>query len=121
MSEEIREPEEETEGGFQRISSGDTWRSNGNGIAHARRSASDSRFDVAPDCETVQRFALGVGVVAGGTMTVVPCGCEGSRSDGRSRLRTYSQLGHLERMTFESLLPEGRRGRVDEGFVQVGY
>ena len=52
-------------------------------------------------------------------MTVVPCGCEGSRSDGQSRLRTYSQLGHLERMTFESLVPEGRRGRVDEDLFKA--
>ncbi len=52
-------------------------------------------------------------------MTVVPCNCEGAQTDARSRLHTYSQLGHLERMTFESLLSEGRRGRVDEGLFKA--
>ena len=34
--------------------------------------------------------------------------------DFQSQLKTYSQLGHLERMTFDVLVPEGRKGRVDE-------
>lgn len=118
MSEEIRDPEEETEGGFQRINSGDTWRSNGNGIAHVPRSVSDPGFEVAPECERCND-SLWVLSAAGETVTVVPCNCQGAQSDARSRLRTYSQLGHLERMTFSSLLPEGRRGRVDEGLFKA--
>ena len=119
MSEEIRQPEEdETEGGFQRISSGDTWRSNGNGIAHVPRDLAGNRFDSDPECQRCND-SLWVLASVGGTMTVVPCSCQAARADTGSRLRTYSQLGHLERMTFESLLPEGRRGRVDEGLFKA--
>jgi DNA replication protein DnaC len=47
--------------------------------------------------------------------TVVPCKCQeqvwGAHS--RNRLRDYSDLGPLERMTFESMEPTGRDGFVD--------
>lgn len=47
--------------------------------------------------------------------TVVPCECQervwGAHS--RNRLRDYSDLGPLERMTFESMEPAGREGFSD--------
>ena len=47
-------------------------------------------------------------------MVVVPCNCQATVDNTRSQLQTYSQLGHLERMTFDALIPEGRSGRADE-------
>ena len=47
-------------------------------------------------------------------MVVVPCSCQATLENTRSQLKTYSQLGHLERMTFDALIPEGRSGRADE-------
>lgn len=113
MNEEIQQPEEETEGGFRKINSSDTWRDNGNGIARVLNSRASSRLEVAPECDRCDD-ALWVLMPVGGAETLVPCGCEASQSDSRSRLQTYSQLGFLERMTFETLMPEGRRGRVDK-------
>ena len=52
-------------------------------------------------------------------MVIVPCSCQAAQNDGQSRLKTYSQLGHLERMTFDALIPEGRKGRVDEGLFRA--
>lgn len=47
--------------------------------------------------------------------TVVPCECQERvwGSHVRKRLRDYSDLGPLERMTFESMEPAGRDGFVD--------
>lgn len=47
--------------------------------------------------------------------TVVPCECQETvwGSHVRKRLRDYSDLGPLERMTFESMEPAGRDGFVD--------
>ncbi len=47
--------------------------------------------------------------------TVVPCECQERvwGSHVRKRLRDYSDLGPLERMTFESMEPAGREGFVD--------
>lgn len=47
--------------------------------------------------------------------TVIPCECQATvwGSDIRKRLRDYSDLGPLERMTFESMEPTGREGFVD--------
>ncbi len=47
--------------------------------------------------------------------TVVPCECQETvwGSHIRKRLRDYSDLGPLERMTFESMEPAGRDGFVD--------
>ncbi len=41
---------------------------------------------------------------------VVPCSCVKNKQKGdrRSRLKQYSNLGALERFTFENLMPEGR-------------
>ncbi len=52
-------------------------------------------------------------------LSVVPCNCQSAVRDSGSQLKTYSQLGHLERMTFDALLPEGRRGRADEALFRV--
>ncbi len=47
--------------------------------------------------------------------TVIPCECQETvwGSHVRQRLRDYSDLGPLERMTFESMEPAGRDGFVD--------
>lgn len=47
--------------------------------------------------------------------TVVPCQCQETvwGAHARKRLRDYSDLGPLERMTFESMEPLGRDGFVD--------
>lgn len=52
-------------------------------------------------------------------MVVVPCNCQDTVDNTRSQLKTYSQLGHLERMTFEALIPEGRSGRADEALFRA--
>ncbi len=52
-------------------------------------------------------------------MVVVPCNCQDTVDNTRSQLRTYSQLGHLERMTFDALIPEGRSGRADEALFRA--
>lgn len=52
-------------------------------------------------------------------MVVVPCSCQKSIDSTRSQLKTYSQLGHLERMTFDTLIPEGRSGRADEALFRA--
>ncbi len=54
-----------------------------------------------------------------GSWASVPCRCQAAQSGAHSRLKTYSQLGHLERMTFDALLPEGRKGRVDEAMFRA--
>lgn len=46
-------------------------------------------------------------------LIAVPCRCQANESISKSRLKTYAQLGHLERMTFESLLPDGRGTKVN--------
>ncbi len=52
-------------------------------------------------------------------MVVIPCSCQATIDNARSQLRTYSQLGHLERMTFDALIPEGRSGRADEALFRA--
>jgi len=49
----------------------------------------------------------------------VPCNCQDTVDNTRSQLKTYSQLGHLERMTFDALIPEGRSGRADEALFRA--
>ena len=50
---------------------------------------------------------------------VAPCTCEPAIRDSSQQLKTYSQLGHLDRMTFDTIRPEGRRGRVDESMFRI--
>ena len=115
MSEQAEQPEEQTEDAFRRINSDDIWRNNGNGVAHAPNSASANRSEIAPDCERCNdSLWVLAGGESGGKLTVVQCNCQSLRETSRSQLKTYSQLGHLERMTFAAVIPEGRRGRVDE-------
>ena len=49
----------------------------------------------------------------------MPCSCQATLDNTRSQLQTYSQLGHLERMTFDALIPEGRSGRADEALFRA--
>jgi DNA replication protein DnaC len=54
---------------------------------------------------------------------VVPCSCVKNKQEGnlRSRLKQYSNLGALERFTFDNLVPEGRSGspQNQESFSQA--
>ena len=94
--------------------------SNGNGVAHAPRSGSANRSEIAPDCERCNdSLWVLAGGEKGGELSVVPCNCQALQETSRSQLKTYSQLGHLERMTFEAVIPEGRRGRVDENLFKA--
>ncbi len=108
MSEEIREPEEETEGGFQRINSKNTWSTsagNSNGAAVNPESTPRTIIEVEPDCAKCGD-ALWILAASGnstGTRVLVPCACQADVFDQRDRLRTYSQLGSLERFTFGTL------------------
>ena len=120
MSEQTEQPEEQTTDAFRRLSSESTWRSNGNGVAHAPDNASVKRSEIAPDCERCNdSLWVLAGGKNGGKLTVVPCSCQSVRETSRSQLKTYSQLGHLERMTFEAVIPEGRKGRVDENLFKA--
>ena len=120
MSEQTEQPEDQTTDAFRRLSSESTWRSNGNGVAHAPNNASANRSEIAPDCERCNdSLWVLAGGENGGKLTVVPCSCQSVRETSRSQLKTYSQLGHLERMTFEAVIPEGRKGRVDENLFKA--
>ena len=74
--------------------------------------------EVAPDC-TLCNDSLWILRGVKDKLTVVPCGCQSTTRDLHSQLRTYSQLGHLERMTFDALIPEGRKGRVEEAMFRT--
>ena len=120
MSEQTEQPEERTTDAFRRLSSESTWRSNGNGVAHAPNNASANRSEITPDCERCNdSLWVLAGGENGGKLTVVPCSCQSVRETSISQLKTYSQLGHLERMTFEAVIPEGRKGRVDENLFKA--
>ena len=123
MNEETENPEEHpTEDVFRKLSSADTWMSNGNGAAPAHRNGTNRvrLQEVKPECG---RCNDSLWVLASSSdsdvLSVVPCDCQSESRDTDSRLRTYSQLGHLERMTFDALVPEGRRGRADESLFSV--
>ena len=66
--------------------------------------------DACPLCEGRKWIALDVPVGHPDLGKVVPCECQGDAmtSERSSRLRRYSNLGPLSRMTFESFDPKGR-------------
>ena len=108
--------EDPTKDAFRKLSSANSWRSNGNGIARANGSAASPRAEIAPDCSRCNDslWVLASGIGSEGNLVVVPCSCQATVDNTRSQLKTYSQLGHLERMTFDAVIPEGRAGRADE-------
>lgn len=122
MSEQTEQPEKEpTAGAFQRIGSANYWRSNGNGIAQANGSGTSHQTEIAPDCGRCKDslWVLASGDGSGSNLVVVPCSCQATADHTRSQLQTYSQLEHLERMTFDTLIPEGRYGRADEALFRA--
>ena len=122
MSEQTEQPEQDpTESAFRRLNSADTWTRNGNGIAQANGSAGSPRTEIAPECDRCNDslWVLASADSSGGNLVVVPCSCQATLDNTRSQLRTYSQLGHLERMTFDALIPEGRSGRADEALFRA--
>ena len=121
MNETTENPEEQpTEDVFRKLSSASTWRSNGNGVAQASRNGDGRTPEIAPECARCNDSLWVLASNADGeVLTVVPCNCQSAVRDSGSQLKTYSQLGHLERMTFDSLLPEGRRGRADEALFRA--
>ena len=117
MIEQTEQPEEDrTESAFRRLNSADTWTRNGNGIARVNGSSTSPQSEIAPECDRCNDslWVLASTDGSGGNLVVVPCNCQATVDNTRSQLRTYSQLGHLERMTFDALIPEGRSGRADE-------
>ena len=68
-----------------------------------------------PVCDDARWLNVDAPVGAPEFGTVVPCECQERvwGSHIRKRLRDYSDLGPLERMTFESMEPVGRDGFVD--------
>ena len=111
MNEETENPDgNPSESAFRRLSSENTWTSNGNGVAQVHRNAANRSHDVAPDCDLCND-SLWVLAESGesGVLSVVPCSCQPVSRDFQSQLKTYSQLGHLERMTFDVLVPEDAR------------
>ena len=117
MSEQTEQPEENpAENAFRKLNSASTWTSNGNGVAQVKGTTISQRTEIAPDCvrcnDSLWVLASRGGSV--GNLTVVPCSCQVTIDSARSQLQTYSQLGHLERMTFDAVIPEGRAGRADE-------
>ena len=113
--------EDPTKDAFRRINSEDTWRSNGNGVARVSGDTASRRIEIAPECDRCNDslWVLASGDGSGGNLVVVPCSCQATIDNARSQLRTYSQLGHLERMTFDALIPEGRSGRADEALFRA--
>lgn len=92
-----------------------TWSNNGIRNGHNGRTAKASAVEVKPECD-ICNDALWVAVASGDASSlakVTPCKCQSKVRDASEHLRTYSELGQLGRMTFESLKPKGRKGRVD--------
>ena len=98
------------------MSSANTWTSNGNGIAEVSDHTASRRAEIAPDCSRCNDslWVLTSRDGSDGKLVVVPCSCQSTIDSSRSQLKTYAQLGHLERMTFDAVIPEGRAGRADE-------
>lgn len=92
-----------------------TWSNNGIRNGHNGRSAKTLAVEVKPDCD-ICNDTLWVAVASGDASSLAkltPCKCQSKAQDASERLRAYSELGQLGRMTFESLKPKGRKGRVD--------
>ena len=121
MSEQMEQPEKDrNESVFRRLSSADTWTRNGNGVAQVNVSRISQQTEIAPECARCNDslWVLASGDSSGGNLVVVPCSCQATIDSAHSQLKTYSQLGHLERMTFGALIPEGRAGRADEALFR---
>ena len=103
------------------MNSENTWTRNGNGIARTNGSGASRQTEIAPDCDRCNDslWVLASGDRSGDNLVVVPCSCQATIDNARSQLRTYSQLGHLERMTFDAIIPEGRSGRADEALFRA--
>ena len=122
MSEQTENPEEDpTESVFRRMNSENTWTHNGNGIARTNGSGASRQTEIAPDCDRCNDslWVLASGDGKDRNLVVVPCSCQATVDNTRSQLKTYSQLGHLERMTFDAVIPEGRAGRADEALFRA--
>ena len=110
-------------GTFQRLNSiGTSITSVGNDadVAATHNSTTSTRSEIEPDCIKC-RDSLWILAPAGdlsNAHAVVPCDCQTDNVDSINHLRTYSQLGYLERMTFGSLRRMGRRGRADANMFQ---
>ena len=92
-----------------------TWTNNGRRNGHNGRTAKTLAVEVEPECD-ICNDALWVAVASGDASSLAkltPCKCQSKAQDASERLRAYSELGQLGRMTFESLKPKGRKGRVD--------
>lgn len=94
---------------------GGTWTNNGRRNGHNSSTAKTLAVEVKPDCD-ICNDALWVATASGDASSpvkVTPCKCQSKVRDASEHLRAYSELGQLERMTFESLHPDGRKGRVE--------
>ncbi len=92
-----------------------TSHSNENGAAQAESETQQGVSEFPPECD-ICNDSLWVEAKSetGQSLGVLPCRCVIPKREPIPRLRTYSQLGQLERMTFDTLMHEGRRGRSDE-------
>lgn len=94
---------------------GGTWTNNGRRNGHNGRTAKALRVEVEPECDICNDM-LWVPTASGDASSLAkltPCKCQSKVRDASERLRAYSELGQLGRMTFESLHPDGRKGRVE--------
>lgn len=94
---------------------GGTWTNNGRRNGHNGRTAKTLRVRVEPECDICNDM-LWVPTASGNASSLAkltPCNCQSKAQDASERLRAYSELGQLERMTFDSLHPDGRKGRVE--------
>lgn len=94
---------------------GGTWTNNGRRNGHNSNTAKTLAVEVKPDCG-ICNDALWVATASddvSSPVKVIPCKCQSKVRDASEHLRAYSELGQLERMTFESLHPDGRKGRVE--------
>lgn len=92
-----------------------TWSNNGIRNGRNGSTAKASAVEVEPECD-ICNDTLWVATASGDALSpvkVTPCKCQSKVRDISEHLRTYSELGQLERMTFKSLKPKGRKGRVE--------
>ena len=99
------------------LSSADTW--TGNGKAADPSAQSDS--PIPPNCD-ICNDSLWIAEPSSdpeSRITVVACKCQKDLKDSSAHLRTYAEMGQLERMTFDSLTPDGRPNRVDPDLFRL--
>lgn len=107
-SDQDNSKDDQTNGTFQRLNSTGTSNiseGNKNGAAINPEKSTRTQTEVEPDCTKCgdSLWVLAVSEDEDESSKVVPCDCQTDVAGRRDHLRTYAQLGFLERMTFGTL------------------